>query len=982
MLCKSIILLRRLACGLAVFLAPLLAAQSRPEDRIAEAIDATSLRAIKGNVSPLARPEYDQGEVDSSLRLSHMRIVFKLTGSQQAALDTLLHQQQDPSSPNYHKWLTPQQYAERFGLTPTDLAKLVSWLGDQGFSIDETAQSRTWVAFSGTAAQVEAAFQTQIHRYSVNGVWHYANATEPSVPSVLTDVVQGIRSLHDFRPKPRAVRRRMAGVGDPRFTSSISGSHYLAPGDFATIYHLNPLYEAGVTGAGQKIAVMGQTDIVLNDIAKFRSAAGLPANNPTVVTIPSYVSISNSGDLSEADLDLEWSGAIAENAEIIYVNAGNSAGGAFDSLAYAIDNNVAPVVSISYGGCERDFGLTDINTTQMQLRQANSQGITVVGPAGDTGATDCDNKNPTTPSDLALNGLAVDFPASSPNVTGVGGSEFYNDSASRGNAYWGATNNGTNMGSALSYIPEMAWNDTVQDAELSAGGGGASIRFTKPAWQVGNGVPRDGARDVPDVALSASADHDPYLICSSSRAQSISGAQDCVSGFRASDQTVDVIGGTSAPTPAFAGIVALINQKTGSAQGNINPVLYTLAAAASDAFHDITTGNNREPCQIGTPDCPDGGDIGFAAGPGYDQATGLGSIDAFNLVTQWASVERIAENVVAPAAARNADGRLEVFVRGIDNALWHRSQTAAGSSVWSSWTSLGGILTSDPVVAQNADGRLEVCIRGNDGALWHISQSAPGAATWGVWSSLGGGLNGDAAIARNADGRLEVFVRGTDNALWHSSQVGAGGPAWSGWTSLGGALTSDPVVAQNTDGRLEVFIRGNDSALWHTSQTARLATTWNGWDSLGGALTGDVAVARNTDGRLEVFVRGTDDALWHKSQLVAGGSGWSGWTSLGGILTSDSVVTQNGDGRLEVFIRGNDSALWDTSQTAPSATTWNAWISLGGDLASNVAVAPNADRRLEVFLAGVDSALWHNAQLAAGETGWSGWASLGGVVYH
>ncbi|HEY6292081.1 MAG TPA: S53 family peptidase [Terriglobia bacterium] len=566
---------------------------------------------------------------------------FKLTSGQQAALDTLLQQQQDPTSSSYHRWLTPEQYADRFGLTTSDLAKVVSWLQDMGFSIDETARSRTWVAFSGDADQVEASFHTSIHHYVMNGAAHYANATEPSLPAALAPVVLAIRSLSNFRPKPQLIRRRVIASPNPRFTSSVSGNYYLAPADFATIYDVQSLYNAGITGAGEKIAVMGQTDIVLSDIEEFRSAAGLPANDPTVVTIPAYVSITSTGDLTEADLDLEWSGAVARNASIIYVNAGDSANGAFDSLTYAIDINVAPVVSISYGSCEQDVGSADASAMETEFQQANSQGMTIVGAGGDDGATDCDNNNPAAPSDIAVSGLAVDFPASAPNVTGVGGTEFYNDTATGGNAYWSATNNSTTQGSALSYIPEMVWNDTAEQGELAAGGGGASIFFTKPSWQTGVGVPNDDARDVPDVALDASPVHDPYLICSSDYTNQDAGVADCTSGFRASDQTLDVVGGSSVGPPTFSGIVALINQKTGSAQGNINEILYPLAAAVGDAFHDITNGNNEEPCQAGTPNCPNGGQIGFIAAPGYDQASGLGSVDAFNLVTKWSSVKPI-----------------------------------------------------------------------------------------------------------------------------------------------------------------------------------------------------------------------------------------------------------------------------------------------------------------------------------------------------
>jgi len=264
----------------------------------------------------------------------------------------------------------------------------------------------------------------------------------------------------------------------------------------------------------------------------------------------------------------------------------------------------------------------------------------------------------------------------------------------------------------------------------------------------------------------------------------------------------------------------------------------------------------------------------------------------------WNSLGGILTSDVAVAANAalfegviRVPGELEVFVRGSDDALWHNSQQAVGGPAWSGWTSLGGILASNPVVAQNSDGRLEVFVRGKDSALWHISETAlsfrdgglltPSAATWNAWGSLGGILTSDVAVAANADGRLEVFARGIGNALWHNSQLAAGGPAWSGWSSLGGIVTSNPAFVQNPDGRLEIFVQGGDFALWHMSETAPSAVTWNPWSSLGGALTSDVAVAANADGRPEVLARGIDYALWHNSQLAAGGPAWSGWTSLG-----------------------------------------------------------------------------------------------------
>ena len=321
----------------------------------------------------------------------------------------------------------------------------------------------------------------------------------------------------------------------------------------------------------------------------------------------------------------------------------------------------------------------------------------------------------------------------------------------------------------------------------------------------------------------------------------------------------------------------------------------------------------------------------------------------------------------------NADGRLEVFACGTDNALWHIWQTAPNNG-WSGWASLGGVITTDPEVTRNADGRLEVFARGADNALWHIWQTAPNNG-WSGWASLGGVITTDPEVTRNADGRLEVFARGADDALWHIWQT-APNNGWSGWASLGGVITSDPALATNADGRLEAFARGTDNALWHIWQTAP-NNGWSGWASLGGVITSDPALATNADGRLEAFARGTDNALWHSWQ-TAPNNGWSGWASLGGVITSDPALATNADGRLEVFARGTDNALWHIWQTAPN-NGWSGWASLGGEITSDPALATNADGRLEAFARGTDNALWHIWQTAP-NNGWSGWASLGGIL--
>ena len=585
----------------------------------------------------------------------------------------MLKAQQDPSSPSYHQWLTPQQYGAEFGLTEGDISKVTVWLQSQGFTVDKVAQNRNAIWFSGTAALAEAAFHTQIHKYLVDGTLHFANAAAVSVPSALADTVNRVGGLSDFKLKPQLVRPVKANKNgvSPQFTSGSTGNHFIQPGDFAVIYDMNPLYSASFTGSGVTIGVMGQTDIVMADITDFRNAASptLPAygsaGGPTFTNflIPTSPDPGLSpSDIGEADLDLEWSGGVGTNANIVFVNSTDVI---FGSLVYAIENQInsltIPILTVSYAGCEAAFTPADISTLEAAFQEANVQGQTIINSSGDAGAAACDDQSATVTS--AVQGLAVNYPTSSPEVTGLGGSEFMGDGTAENpqtgsGTYWSANGSNDLVTSAKSYIPEMAWNDTAFDIAngggLSAGGGGVSILFAKPSWQAGvPGIPADGHRDVPDISIDASADHDGYLFCTEVVLESSStgaATPSCTNGFRISDpgfsddQGLNIIGGTSVSAPAFAGMLAAIEQKLGTALGNIDPDLYTLASTSTtyaSAFHDITVGNNEVPCTTGTTDCPTTGSnpmIGYAAGTGYDQATGLGSVDGNKLATAFSTI--------------------------------------------------------------------------------------------------------------------------------------------------------------------------------------------------------------------------------------------------------------------------------------------------------------------------------------------------------
>jgi uncharacterized protein (TIGR03437 family) len=609
---------------------------SAQQDRVPSRIDRARRTVLSGRVPLRARAGTDLGRVPASFSMPDLMIMLKGSTTQQQGLAQLLREQQDPASPKYHHWLTPEQYADQFGVSQHDADQVVQWLQSQGFTGMRVARSRMWISFSGNAQQVQAAFGTPIDRYSVNGTVHYANAADPSIPTDLAPVIAGIRGLHNFRWKPRYHRQ-----ATPQMTNS-DGSHSIAPDDFATIYNVAPLYNQDkLDGTGQKLAVVGQTDIVLTDINKFRTKFNLGTINLTQILVPKSADPGVvPGDVDEAALDIEWSSAVARNASILYYYSSD----VWTSATEAVNDNQARVISMSYGACEL-YDLVDLPSFQQLAQQANAQGITWVSASGDSGATDCEDSGAT----IAQNGFAVDVPSSIPEITGMGGTEF-NEGA--GGGYWNSANN-ANGASAVSYIPERIWNDTAQGGGLAAGGGGASIFFPQPSWQTGPGVPSDGARHVPDLSFSASAEHDGYYVYSGGPS---------------------FFGGTSAAAPTMAGIVALLNQYlagTGAqiqpGLGNINPTLYRLAqtSSASEVFHDVTAGDNGSPCATGTPNCVNGV-VARYAGPGYDMASGLGSVNAYNLVHSWSTqtaagssvVISIDQNPVFELSAPDAKGNL------------------------------------------------------------------------------------------------------------------------------------------------------------------------------------------------------------------------------------------------------------------------------------------------------------------------------------
>ena len=557
--------------------------------------------AVSGNVSPRLSGAVDVGRTDGAIPAERMILVLRPRAGASEHLVHLLEEQLDPASPNYHHWLTPDEYGRAFGIPDEDLNAVLGWLQRNGFAIDEVAPGRGWINFSGTVAQVETTFRTEIRDFVAGAKLHHANVRDPEVPRALRDIVGGVVSLNDFskRPQPRP---------SIAFTD---GSDGLGPADFATIYDTAPLLAASIDGRGQTIAVVAQTNIKLADVRQFRSFFGLPALDP-VITVngpdPGIVT----DDEGEADLDVEWAGGVAPGATVnLVVSKSTFTNDGVDlSAQYIVDRNLAPIVTYSYGTCESDLGTSGLQFYAALWQQAAAQGMAVFVAAGDSGAAGCDDPTmATVGTGLGVNGLA-----STPYDVCVGGTQFADASSSQ---YWSSSNSLGTYRSVKSYVPEQAWNESGSvsgGSGIWAGSGGPSATFTKPSWQSAPGVPSDGFRDTPDVSLNA-ASSVGYV---------------AFSEYVPGSDTLSAFSGTSASAQCFGGIMALVIQSVGGGrQGNPNPTFYRLATAqyggsGPAVFHDVTAGDNSVP-----------GVTGFSAGPGYDLATGLGSVDVQALVNAF-----------------------------------------------------------------------------------------------------------------------------------------------------------------------------------------------------------------------------------------------------------------------------------------------------------------------------------------------------------
>jgi hypothetical protein len=817
---------------------------SAAPSRIVAPIDETNLVPLRGNVHPLAQPKFDRGVAPGSTATGRVMLVLQRSTAQQQALTQYLSDVQNAASPNFHHWLTPAQYGERFSIADSDLQTVESWLQSHGFTIEKVLQARNVIEFSGTFDQIQNAFHTAIHTYAVNGQTYLANATDPQIPAALAPVIAGVGPLNDFHAKPNYIRgpnghwNSKTNSIQPGLTL-LEGTEpflFVDPADAATIYdtpnkNLNLKFPASGTnydGTGVTIGIAGEANIVSQDIANYRT--GFLGESTAKVNLPTVIIDGNdpgiNGASVEALLDNEVAGGIAPGAKIIfYTSAGSDiADGLFNAIFRAIDDNNVSILNISFGECEAAEGYTGNLINYEAAAQAAAQGISVTVSAGDGGSAGCDDFDTAT---YAQYGLAVNGFASTPYTIAVGGTDFdtltpnfstYVNDLSSGTAPY--------YGTAYSYIPESPWNDSTTvnallannqvsfetgQSNIVAGGGGVSIVYPKPDFQTSL-TPNDNARDLPDVSLFAANGMYSaiWVLCSDSVSDGVTDESftDCANtNGQFSDTSIfEGVGGTSAAAPAFAGMLALVEQKTGSRLGQADSVLYQLAKSKySTVFHDVTTGNNSVFCLAGSPNCGSNSFLtGYDTGTGYDLASGLGSVDASAMVNNWSSATLTATTTSlsidnSTAAVNVTHGTALTFSTGVTP------------------TSATGVVAIAGTVNENAGGPA------NNGQFAIQLASGTGSATYnglpGGTYSVTARYGGDAADASSTSNAISVTVSpeastttlGVNAYNYEQAPLGNTAIPYGSWVFLDAIITGTAEGA-NTEGTATGTVAFNNGA--------------------------------------------------------------------------------------------------------------------------------------------------------------------------
>jgi hypothetical protein len=834
-------------------------------------------------------------------------MVLARSPEQEQAIQDLLAAQQNPSSPEYHHWLTPEEVGERFGLSDQDLAAVTSWLQSQNLHVNWVSPSRIFIQFGGAAADLGRAFQTDFQYYSVNGEQRYSVSSDPMVPAALAPAIKAIHGLYTIKLHPHY---HVATVSSSTPQMTYGANHYVAPADFATIYDL----PTNLTGAGVTIGIVGEGRTDFSDYNNLRALTGSTFANPTEVVPtafggidpgPAYTTAQTGsvdvGNQMEAEEDVQRAGTVAPGARLLLVISADPSSGGYDifgdngidfDLQYLIQTSPVPaqIISMSWGDCELNEGLAGVQYYDTLFQQAALEGISAFIASGDSGASGCDphaeSGDLPPPANPLPNSTTAECATS--YATCMGGTEF-NDTGNP-SLYWSSTN-GSNLASALSYIPEGAWNDpldyTSGNPNVSAGGGGVSIYMPTPGWQIGTGVPAARAgRYTPDLSFSASGDHD--------------GDYGCLEAFEGAGcpptSTANILwGGTSATAPDMAGVTALLDQKLGGAQGNINPELYAMAANVPSAFHDVTVASSGVPnCSVNTPSmCNNslpgptgltGGQAGFLVTPGYDLATGLGSLDVQTFINNFATTFSTGPWTTTDAAsavtANTATLAGSVNPRGADTHAWFlygtsstlsgATQTASqdlgsGSAPAALSANISGLSAGGTyyfqAVAQSSSGL-------STGAIISFSTAAPVVTTTSSSAITSNSATVSGTVNPNGADTHTWFLYGTSSTLSGASQtasqdIGSGSmsiPVSANITGLNPGVTYYyQAVAQNSSGTnkgaIDSFVAAASapsvtasSASAITANSATVTTTVNP----NGANTG-VAVMYGTSSTLSTY---------------------------------------------------------------------------------------------------------------------------------
>jgi hypothetical protein len=766
---------------------------------ITQNVDESQLATLGGNTRPEAMAEYDRGLVADNLLMEHMLLLLKRSPEQEQELEKLIDELTDSSSPNFHHWLTAKEFGERFGVAKQDRDTIKNWLQSHGLKVNVDYTNDLLIDFSGTAGQVRGAFHTEIHNLEVKGEKHIANMSDPRIPAALAPAVVGVVSLHDFMPQTLTKLR-------PEYTfggCSVGTCYAVVPADLETIYSLNPLFSAGISGQGQTIVVIESSNVAsTTDWTTFRSTFGLSSYTSGSFTQISPAPPSGTNNCTpgvntaavESTVDVEYASAAAPSAAIVLASCDNTATfGGLIALQNLLNESGTPpaIMSISYGECEAVIGASANAAFNSTYQQAVTEGVSVFVAAGDAGAAMCSRS---TYSNVATFGIGVSGYTSTPYNVSVGGTDYGDTYAGTNSTYWNATHSPT-YGSAKSYVPEIPWNDSCASGliaefngfsqtygpsgfcnssegeayylDLASGSGGPSgcatgspsqsgvvggtcAGWPKPSWQTLVGNPSDGVRDIPDVSLFAADgawDH-YYLVCFTGRGYTCTGSPD----------TWLNAGGTSFAAPIMAGIQALVNQKAGGPQGNPNPVYYSLAASeygksgdsscnsslgnrvsSSCIFHDVTLGDNDVGCD-GTDNCYlPSGTIGvlstsnstyqpaYGTQTGWDFATGIGTVNAFNLVNNWPEPNfTLSANANSVTIAQNSNGNSTITITPVASFSGSVTLSASGlpSGVTAAFNPNPASTTSTLTLTASgtaATGTVTVTITGVSGSLTHTT---------------------------------------------------------------------------------------------------------------------------------------------------------------------------------------------------------------------------------------------------------------------